>query len=85
MEPKYNTQGLSYNGQELLAQMGITGPCDMDGLLQAIRYALLDNALAATVNPNGEQNNSRAAAYLGINRTTLLMQLQKRAKLDAGE
>lgn len=68
----------TYNGQELLAAMGISGPCDMDGLLQAIRYALLDNALAATVTPKGEQNNSAAAAYLGINRTTLVMQLKKR-------
>ena len=73
----------NYNGQELLAAMGITGPCDMDGLLQSIRYALLDNALAATLTDKGEQNNSRAAAYLGIQRTTLVMQLQKRAKLDA--
>lgn len=75
----------TYNGQELLAAMGVTGPCDMDGLLQAIRYALLDNALAATLDDKGQQNNSRAAAYLGINRTTLVMQLQKRAKLEAGE
>ena len=73
----------NYNGQELLAAMGISGPCDMDGLLQSIRYALLDNALAATLTDKGEQNNSRAAAYLGIQRTTLVMQLQKRAKLDA--
>jgi hypothetical protein len=70
----------TYNGQELLAAMGISGPCDMDGLLQAIRYALLDNALSATVTPKGEQNNSAAAAYLNINRTTLVMQLKKRAE-----
>jgi DNA-binding protein Fis len=72
----------NYNGQELLAAMGIKGPCDMDGLLQSIRYALIDNAIAysRTTNADGEQNNTAAAAYLGINRTTLVMQLKKRAE-----
>lgn len=73
----------NYNGPELLQAMGITGPMDMDGLLQSIRYACLDMALAATLDEKGNTNNSKAAAFLGINRTTLLMQLQKRAKLEA--
>jgi hypothetical protein len=70
----------NYNGQELLAAMGIKGPCDMDGLLQSIRYALMDNAIAATLNAKGEQNNTAAAAYLNIQRTTFVMALKKRAE-----
>jgi len=73
----------NYNGRELLQAMGIAGPMDMDGLLQSIRYACLDMALETTANPDGSQNNSKAAAFLGIQRTTFLMQLQKRAKLEA--
>ena len=73
----------NYNGAELVAAMGITGSVDMPALLKSIEQALVAQALAATssvVRGETVNNNSKAAAFLGLNRTTLVMKLDKWAK-----